>query len=272
MEIVGVKPPCIVFPSRKKGSKSPHIPFDDFSYCLGLVSDPHQILASQNPGLELALRGNFTGPVVIQNRFQQNQIVSENSRRCLLKSKPVVWYCQNVFHELKATSKHSSFEPLAKLNILMEAVSPGPATVEFGKMFPPLIKGGSDVPVEVLKMKEDGKLKLVEVVHREKIKELSDLVKFCKDPWSSSLQKQLLQVQREMESAEYEAVEGVHNSVLDLAVIAQNEGFMGKLGASLHGRNVRLAWCNVMNSFLRKDQFMFTLCLQVLMYHLESAK
>jgi hypothetical protein len=269
VEIVGVKPPCFGSTRNKTRSKR-SAPLDDFNFCLGLVSDPEQILSSPNPGLELALRGHFTGPVVVQNSLEKDLIVAENCARSHIKSEAVEWYFENGLDELIQKDKYARYEPLRKLNFLMEGVSPGQAHVNFEKMLPPVIEGGSDVPMQIIKVEESGKSNLLEVVHHDKIKELSKLVKFSKDPWSSSLQQQLMQVQVEMESAEYEADEGVQGAVIDLAVIAQKEGLMSKMGASFHGRNVRLAWCNVMNSFLRKDPFMFTMCLQVLMYHLES--
>jgi hypothetical protein len=209
--------------------------------------------------------------VVVRNSVEKDLIVRENSRRSIIKGEAVQWYLQNNAEKAKKRVKIAApYESLRNLHLLMEAVSPGPSNVELDKMLPLAITGGSDVPLETVKVEKDGKTTQLEVVHRDKIKELSKLVKYCKDPWNSSLQQQLIKVQLEMESAEYEPDEAVRAAVVDLAIIGQKECLTGRMGSLFNGRNVRLAWCNVMNSFLRKDQFMFAMCLRVLLYHLES--
>jgi hypothetical protein len=223
----------------------------------------------------LALRGHFSGPVAVQNAYEKDLIIAENSRRSLVKGDAVEWYLENVFvkptHKTSKKNKHASgHECLNKLCALTEGVSPGKANVDFEQMLPPVIKSGSDVPMEIIKVDKGGISTLVEVVHRDKIHELSKMVKFCKDPWNYSLQQQLMQVQVQMESAGYKADGSVQAAVLDLAITAGKEGLMGTIGPSVNGRNVRQAWCNVMNSFLRKDERMFTTSMRVLLYHLES--
>jgi hypothetical protein len=79
-----------------------------------------------------------------------------------------------------------------------------------------------------------------------------------------------MEIQALMDDCGYNRTEDVRAATFDLALIAQNENVCNKMGDSYCCGNIRVAWSNVLNSFLRKDKAMFGVHLRVLLYHLES--
>jgi hypothetical protein len=254
---------------------------DGFNQGLMLVKDKEDILCSDNPGLELALRGVYDGPIIIKSDIEQEKIVKENKCRIEQHRSPISWSWKECINKRRLEvdmpiekCKNARFvdnhEHQSMMSALAKGVQPGVDETDYKVALPPNVDGLEESPMETIIVSDGTTNVFREVLHHEKIKELYNLVKYSKEPLNSTVHSQLMKIQALMDDCGYNRNEDVRAATFDLALIAQNENVCSKMGDSYCSGNIRVCWSNVLNSFLRKDKVMFGVYLRVLLYHLES--
>jgi hypothetical protein len=107
------------------------------------------------------------------------------------------------------------------------------------------------------------------VVHESKLEEMAALVKYCKDPWNERVLHLLCEMQNMLRDVRFGATESVKSHLRDLSLVAQREGLLNDESCSKIPGNVRLTWCNLLNSFLRKDKEKFSQSIREMLYFVQ---
>lgn len=256
-----------------------------FDECLSRAPDKAKILRSTNPGLELAMIGVYCGPVLIKDYAEHELVQNLNSERVKYNHPTILWRWEECEYTMTKRPKiRDDNSVLANpvynencsemsLSSVFNGTFPGKEHTNFQSL-PAVITHPfyGEAPQESIRVKDGGVLVNRDVLHVEKIREMSSLVKYCAISGMEDVQKVLMEVATEMEHNNFSANDNTRAVVDKLSQIAQNKRMINRSGGSFNPGNIRVAWCNVMNSFLRRDNVMFGFHLRVLLHHLEAGK
>jgi len=92
---------------------------------------------------------------------------------------------------------------------------------------------------------------------------------YCKDPWNERVLHLLCEMQNMLRDNRFGASESVKAHLRDLSLVAQCEGLLNNESRNKIPGNVRLAWCNLLNSFLRKDKEKFSQSIREMLYFVQ---
>jgi len=244
IEILGVKEPAGPFINSGE---------DTFSHFLAGTSNQSSILSSLNPGLELALNTKYRGPVEIETSREYQIVEDINLRRP--EEERLVW-----------SWKKGSSLPMSGIVNGMKPLGKNP---DFVDMLQPVIREDGSAPMRNIVVETDSGHFTEKVVHESKLEEMAAFVKYCKDPWNERVLHLLCEMQNMLRDNRFGASESIKAHLCDLSLVAQREGLLNSESSNKIPGYVRLTWCNLLNSFLRKDKEKFSQGIREMLYFVQ---